>query len=672
MTTIEPTHATRRLRTATHLVIVAAYVCVAIVFAWPLPLHLSSELPGPVSQDTGVYVWNLWVFRHEIVAHHRVPFATFEILSLAAPVPLALHNYTPIADIVAFPLLPIIGIVRTFNILIIASGVLSAYAMFLFARRAVDDTAAAWLAGLLFGFSPYMSARTSEHFSLVQTAPLVLFAWLLDRLRTTPTLMLGAAAGATIAAAYLCDPYYAVYCVLMAGFAVVYSAIGIDEYDASVAPSRALRIALGVAILCLATLIGWIITTGGNRVVVAGLRVSITQLYTPVLLLTLAVALRVWVGLRPRMRWVAPAAIPSIRVIAAAGLACFAVLTPVLLPVAASTGEPQWISPKVFWRSSAAGLDLLTLFVPNPMHPWFGQFFQGWLARQPHTSIENVASIPWTVVATVLVAVWSRRTFAPRFWMAFTVAFACLALGPFVHAAGYNLYIPTPWAILRYVPIVGAARMPTRIIAVVMLGIALLLAFAIREIKERVRRPAVLVFALSALLVFELLPSPRVTYSAAVPGIFNIVAADPRPLALLSLPFGMHDGLKAFGEANPMRQFFQTVHGKPLVGGYISRLPTRDVVEYTQRRVTSALIDLSEGRSLSDERRAAVIQRAHERLPELNIGYVVVNKLRASDELLHFAQQAFDLELVTTEGERMLFRTPLARPPAAAMRTLNQ
>jgi hypothetical protein len=659
------TESVRAGSTRLHLIVLAGYVSIALAFAWPLPLHLDTMLPGPVSEDTGVYVWNLWVFRHEIVAHHHFPFATLEILSLAAPVPLALHNYTTIADIIAFPLLPLLGTVRTFNILVIGSGVLSAYAMFLFARRATGDAGAAWLAGLLFGFSPFMSARTSEHFSLVQTAPLVLFAWLFDRLRSRPTIALAAATGAAVGAAYLCDPYYAVYCLLMGAFAIAYSAIVIREPDLAAAPSRAIRLSLEAGIACLAAVVVWIAATGGAQLTVLGARVSMTQLYTPVLLLTVLAVLRVWITVRPRVATTAPAALPPFRVIAVSALACVAVLAPVVLPVAAPSGERQWISPKVFWRSSAAGLDLLTFVTPNPMHPWFRQFFDGWLARLPHTAIENVASIPWTVIAIVVVAAWCSRRFVPRYWVAFTAFFGCLALGPFVHVGGQNLYVPTPWALLRYLPVVGAARMPTRMIAIVMFGAALLLAFAVRDLRTRVRRPALLVGLASALLVIEMLPSPRTTYSAAVPRLFDVVAADPRPLSLLSLPFGLRDGMSSYGNASPTSQFFQTFHGKRLIGGYVSRLPSNDVTEYTRRRVTAALIDLSEGRSLTRERRAAVVRRAHEILPELNIGYVVVNRSRASNELIEFAREAFDLEVVANEGERTLFRTPLAAPQAS-------
>jgi len=649
------------VRVSLHLIVIAAYACIAIAFAWPLPLHLATTLPGPVSQDTGVYVWNLWVFRHEIVAHHHLPFATLEIMSLAPPVPLALHNYTAVADLLAFPLIPLLGTVRTFNILIIGCGVLSAYAMFLFARRITGDTGGAWLAGLLFGFSPFMSARTSEHFSLVQTAPLVLFALLVDRLRIAPSAFVAAATGATVALAYMCDPYYAVYCLLMAAVAVAYSAIVVHPADPARAPSRRTRIGINLVIASLALIVFWIATTGGAQFRLLGSRIGMTQLYTPVLLLTLAVTIRVWASLRPRIRWTTPQALPPVRLIAVAGLACAALLAPVLIPVAAPTGERQWISPKIFWRSSAPGLDLLTLVTPNPLHPWFGRFFQPWLASQPHTAIENVASIPWTVLATLGLAMWCTRRFAPRYWILFTAFFTCLALGPFVHIAGHNLYVPTPWAFLRYVPVIGAARMPPRMIAVVMFGVAVLLAFAARDLRTRVRRPRMLVGVVSGLLLVEMLPSPRTTYSAEVPHVFAAVAADPRPLALLTLPFGLRDGMTSYGNASPAAQFFQTFHGKRLIGGYVSRLPSADVAEYTRRRITAALIDLSEGRELTPERRAEAIQRAHDGLAQLNIGYVVVNRTRASEQLIQFAREAFDLQVVATEGERTLFRTPLAR-----------
>src|SRR5687767_15528878 len=63
----------------------AAYFALAGVQAWPLPLHLGTHLTGSPTGDTGVYVWNLWIFRHELVNLGTTPFQTLEILPLAGP-----------------------------------------------------------------------------------------------------------------------------------------------------------------------------------------------------------------------------------------------------------------------------------------------------------------------------------------------------------------------------------------------------------------------------------------------------------------------------------------------------------------------------------------------------------------------------------------------------------
>ena len=95
-----------------------------------------------------------------------------------------------------------------------------------------------------------------------------------------------------------------------------------------------------------------------------------------------------------------------------------------------------------------------------------------------------------------------------------TVGFALLALGPFVYVAGVNTYIPGPWALLRYVPVIGLARTPTRFAIVAALGLAVLLAGALAALGERwpQRRRAIGAVAV-VLLVFELWPAPRTLYS---------------------------------------------------------------------------------------------------------------------------------------------------------------
>lgn len=645
-----------------HITVLLAYLAVALAFAWPLPLHLSTALPGQPSGDTGVYVWNLWVFRHELIDHHRFPFFTFEVLSLASPTPLTLHNYTTFANLLAFFVLPLAGVVRTYNSILILSTVAGAYALFLLARRRSGDDAAAWLAGAAFGFSPFLMARFTAHFSLVQAAPLPIFALLLMKLFQGGSWRVAAGAGLVVAWAYLSDPYYAVYCLLMLLFAVGYSIV-------TVLPSehrprwRAGTWAFDLGIVCLAGLIAGILIRGGGRVDMLGFRVSMRSLYTPVLLLTIVLVLRLAFSLRPRLGWQLPAASLNWRVYAAGAAGGLVVLSPLIYAVVvqAAAGNVESLGAPVLWRSSARGLDLAAFFAPNPLNPWMASVTAGWIGSLPEGFAENVTSIPWTLLGFVLAGVVVYQAPLPRAWVAWTGCFFLLSLGPFIHVAGINTYIPTPWTLLRYVPGIAAARMPTRFGVLVAMGMAMIFCLMLAEMRKRSRRPGLLTAVAGALLLFELVPAPRTLYSAVPPQVVRTIAADPRPLRVLNLPFGVRDGLSSEGNYSALSQFHQTFHEKELIGGYLSRLPRKRMGEYGRSVTLRTLMRLSEGRANTPRQRRRAFARAPAAARRFRIGWVVIDRARASEELVAFAREAFDLRLVQSADGFDLYEVP--QPP---------
>jgi hypothetical protein len=603
-----------------------------------------------------VYIWNLWIFRHEILNGH-FPFFTNDILSLSGPAPLTLHNYTSFANLLAFPLLPLIGTIATYNLLLIASLAFAAFAMFLFCRRAVGDDGAAWVAGLVFGFSPFMSARAMEHFSLVQAAPLPIFALLLARLHDAPSGRTAAAMGTVVAWAFLSDPYYAVYCLTLAAFAAACAVISIKP---SAWPEVRVgwRALLDVAILCMAGLVAGIVIRGGGRFDLLGVRISVTRLYTPMLVLTVLVGIRAWMAIRPRISLRIPSGGAPLRVMSIAVLACVAVLSPVLSAMAPAITERQWFSPRILWRSSAAGVDLLAFFVPNPTHRLWGELFERGLAQMPGGFVENVASIPWGAIGVLVLAVGLASTRLPRYWLAFTGFFALLALGPFIVIAGVQTYVPTPWAILRYVPVIGAARMPTRFAIVVVFGVAMLTAFALRDLRLTWKHPALATAAIASLLMFELSPAPRYLHSARVPSVYDIIAADPRPVRILQLPFGLRDGTTSYGNYSAEYQFFQTFHGKQLLGGYLSRLPSSGIEQYRQYRLMRVLLDMSAGEEIPQERFDRALLTSRSRIEGLNVKYVVINRDRATPQLEEFARRGFGMTEVAADGPYRLLMAP--------------
>ena len=524
-----------------HLAVLAGYIATALVFSWPLVLHLSTTLTGPPDGDTGVYVWNQWVFQHEILVHRRLPFFTDSIFSLTQEANLSLHNYTAFQNLVALPLSGLLGVVATFNVVFLFMSVLTAYTTFLLARHVTGRSAEAWLAGLLFAWSPVLVTRGMGHFSMVAAAPLAVFLLVLMKADGHERFRDAALLGAVVAWAATTDVYYGVYCLLIGAAFLVARVFAIHASPQS-GRSRAVRWAIDVLLLCVAGLVSAIAVTGGFTSTIFGLSISARSLYTPVLILTALALMRAAWYLRASPR---PGAGHEAWRLAFLTLATGLVTTALLSPVLYAVGKRitgNLVVPGTPWRSSPAGVDLLALVLPNPNHPLTPDWIAGWLRSFPGGFLEGVVSIPFVVVAVLIIA-WRTGWRPSRWWAALAVVFGAVALGPFVHVAGINTYIPGPWAVLRYVPLLGLARTPSRFSVVMMLAVAVLFAVALEWFgRTYPKRRRLVLGVVASLLLAELLPAPVTLHSAAVPQFYRQVAAAPESVRVLELPTGVRDG----------------------------------------------------------------------------------------------------------------------------------
>jgi hypothetical protein len=640
---------------APRIAVVCGYLCVALLFAWPLPLHLSSALTGPPGGDTGVYVWNQWVFRHEM-AQRGNPFTTDQILSLTDRVDLSQHNYTVFLDLLSMPLIPLVGVVSAFNLVYLLTSVITALCTYALARRVTPATRAeAWLAGLAFAWCAALVARSTGHFSLAAAAPLPAFILCLivaDRSRRTRDAVL---AGLCMAWAGLCDPYFAVYGLVIAVGYVASRVIRVTlSHGKSPAP---LRWTLNVLIIAVGGLVVGLLVGRGGRFDLFGLPISVRGLYTPVFVLTTLLAVRVAIQLRPHV--VVPAWRPSttaVRMIAVGIIACAGPLAPVLYGLGERIVDGRFVSPPTLWRSSPRGVDLLALFEFNPNHA-LARAIDDRQAANAAVFPEYVAALSLTALAVVALAVW-RAQYRPRAgWIWLTAGFAALSLGPFVHLAGINTYVPAPWALLRYVPIVDAARTPTRFAIVSALGLAILLAGALAALGRRFpQHRRIVVATVGVLLMVELIPAPRTLYSATTPKLYETIARDPRPIRVLHLPFGIRDGTFTAGNFSARYLFHQTVHGKPIVGGYLSRISAKRVRATRALPTLDALMIMSEGAKLSPSHAAWIRSRGPGFIQRANIGYVVVETALTPPHLREFVIEAWNLVEVASDSGMVLYR----------------
>lgn len=617
-------------------------------------MHLSTHLTGPPTGDTGVYVWNMWVFRHEVL-EGASPLRTSTIFSLSQGADLSLHNYTTFANLVGLPLEGLFDIVASFNLVYIFNVALAGLGMYVLARRITGQTLESWLAGALFACSPFLVTRGGAHFSLVAAAPLPIFMWFLLRMWESRRRLDALGLGVTLACAAYSDAYYGVYCVLL-GACYIGSRIFVAGAAPIAAPGRLTRRLIDAVIVALVCLIVGVQFVGRGSLKLGPLAVSMRTLYTPMLLLTVLVLARILVTVRLRIGLRAlPAPRSFLTVSGIAVLAAVVLLSPIIYALGVRATQGQLVTAQVPWRSSAPGSDLLAVVVPNPNHPLTPDSFRTWLGNQPGGYHDQVASL--CLVAVVVVLLARRAGFRlERFWIAFTIGFGLLALGPFVHVAGINTYIPTPWTLLRYVPVIGEARMPSRFGVLMIMGLAVLFALALTALanRDRRRRPVILA-AVGVALAFELLPVPRPLYSAEIPYVFRTIAADPRPVRVLNLPFGVRDGLSSLGNFNASAQYYQTAHGKRLIGGYLSRVSERNKAFMRKQPVLDALMRLSEGAPLSDGQRARAKKWSPRFLETADVGYVVMDERLVTAELRSLAIELFNLDLLQAGGGFSLY-----------------
>jgi hypothetical protein len=646
---------------ASQLAVVLGYVLATLAFAWPLPLYLGTHLTGDPGGDTGVYVWNQWVFHQELITGHN-PLATEKILSLTQRVDLTQHNYTAFLNILALPLISWLGIITSFNVVFLGVCVLNALMTYGLVRRATTATRwEAWLAGLVFAWSPAMIARTTGHFSIAAAAALPAFIWALVNAERDRSMRNAALVGVCMAWAALSDAYFGIYCVMIAFLYVATSVFRITR-SATHTP-RAWIWLVDVLIICFSGLIAGLVLGRGGEFTLLGVPVHVRSLYTPVFVITILAIIRVVLSWRPHFEMPAFGPLPA-KALLVAALACAGPLSPVLYGIGEQIAGGQFVNPPIFWRSSPRGVDLLALVTPNPQHPIMRWLFDDPLQLRPTVYVEYTASLSLVALAVIVFAMW-RTAFRPRKgWLVLTIAFALLALGPFVYIAGMNTHIPGPWALMRYVPVVGLARMPTRFGIVASIGVAVLLAGALASIGERwPQRRRYIGAALAVLLVFELWPGPRTLYSAEISPIYDRIAADPRPMRVLVLPFGVRDGVGTTGNFRPRTQYNQTRHGKPLIGGYLSRISTRRVERMRQDYPTlDALIKLSSEGPLGGEVAAILHERGDRLVRQGEVGYVVIDSRFIPADRAQLVIDALKLSEVQRDAHLTLYVPAANRP----------
>lgn len=568
----------------THLLVIAGYIVLTVALTWPVSARLFTEVPG--GGDAWQHIWNLWWVKQALLVEQTNPYYT-DLLYYPEGVNLYFHTLVLTAGLIGIPL-QLLGfnLIATYNLVLLSTFVLAGYGMYLLCMYLTRHVWASFVGGIVFAFSPYHFAHLFGHMNLasLQWLPFYVLA-LLKAFEPGPVWRWSERTD-------------------VAGF---------SPPDTEARRARLLWSVGAGALLALIAYTDWLYAI--FMVLFTGLFAA-WKLLVPAERRAMGRGIRSWVEAATRLVIVA---------------AIFLVLSaPIFFPTLseATRGYAQQPPLEVLVYSS----DLTSAITPSELHPMWGASIREQVNNTgPYLPIKNsserVVFLGFSVLALAVLGLWRGwRSLQVRFWGFAALTTWVLSLGPVLQYMGkteftlFQVNVPLPYLLLYRLPLLSIMRTPARLTVLTMLALGVLAAFALaallgRRYLERGRRlsfrNAVWGLLLPALIVFEFLstPFPTVPPGWNVP-IYRQIASEPGDFALLELP------IRPFGDY----MAYQTIHGKPIVGGYLSRQPP-----YPTLSQTPALHYLEDTVSADDPVAAQVSQgRGVAALKELGIRYVII------------------------------------------------
>lgn len=229
--------------------------------------------------------------------------------------------------------------------------------------------------------------------------------------------------------------------------------------------------------------------------------------------------------------------------------------------------------------------DLVSFFIPSPYHPLWEDTsppFTTLALDRPRALEEGFNYIGLVALVLTGIAVW-RRWSQVGPWLVILGLAVLFSLGPVLKIGGHVTQFTMPYALIDRLPFFSWSRTPGRLAVTAMLAVSVLAALGTARIMgwchgERCRWG--LLVAMTGFIVFEYLPMwPFPLDSRPVSPYYHQLAQEQTRGGLLDMP------VSGSRRSSNYAMYYQTIHHKPLAGGYIERDPpgTEELRLFTDR-----------------------------------------------------------------------------------------
>ncbi len=675
-----------------------AYILLSLLLTWPLVTHFATHVPGDGIDDPAL-AWNLWWVKHALVDQPQNPFAcNWQFWPVG--INLAFYTLTILNGMLSVPLQAVFGVIPAYNLLLLSSFVLSGVGGYLLCREFLDGErgregerergSTGERERGREGDEGDEDARKGQGITL-----------------SPPHLVTLSSRHLVTLAAFLGGALFA-----FASAKLFYASLGQGNIASSQWASFAALYILRAA------------RPGGRwrDAALAALFLALqayAELTYASFLLIFAVLVVSWRLIQRTTR--TPRRALTFFVFR---FSFFAVLFALALAPILANMLPDLQAEGDFFTSGGGFADLFSADLagyaaPTQLHPILGGVIRGWAndsASRPDGSHFPVNKgqqvyLGYTATALALIGLWrGRRSKLTWFWAASTALFFLLTLGPSLRVSGHDTGIPLPFALIAQLPFFKGNRYPSRYSVLLLLSVAplvaagvLRIAYCVLHVAEQPRTthhalrltPHVSRFTfhvsrftpslvylfpclLASFLLFEHLSIPLPLSDLRVPKLYDRVAAEAGDFALLEAPLGWRNGARVAGKQDVLimqQLWYQTAHGKRLLGGNTSRNPEFKFQYFSEEPTLARLIALTNAADLPQHTalRAALATTpvseadrtaARNWAAFLDIRYVMMHRDKLPTEAETTLRDLLPVTLVGEEGRLALYRVADAPAPA--------
>lgn len=548
--------------------------------------------------DTSLHAWAYWWTRHALLDLGQSPWSTNYMFHPNELGPTALAAMVTYNAILSIPLQLLFGVNVAVNLIALASLVLSAIGAFELIHREAGRADAAFVGSLVYAFAPPLFARLSMghyHTVAIWPTPLIVLTWLAALRRDSSRAAV--ASGALLGFQWSVNPYQGSYVVI-------------------------LMVVLGLVTL-------W--TRWSSSSARASLVRSVARAITLVTVTSGIVLLPHLFGIIGDLHAGRSARVPL---------------------SAADSFAP----------------DLLAYVVPSPFHSDLKWSFESINRRIGSLDPVRVVFPGYLALSLGLLAVLhafascrERRSAAP--WVIGFGTMFLLSLGPLLHVNGQTQFkvsdvsfvVPLPFILLWQIPILGEGRTTANMCFTISLCLAVLSGLALAALFRRFPfRPftVTISLALAAGVLYEGQATPLSVPTIPVSPFYEKVATEPGEFALLEVPLGWRDGRIGYGQLHAEHLYYATVHHKPLVNGYASRVPDEYFQWFASKKALSYLVNPNQPPTPEANDRDLVLRT----LRDLDVRYVIVHRGGKQQEVAKYLEGVVGLPQIHQDDQLQAFR----------------